>query len=151
MVAADDAACTQMNHDARAGRAGRAIMEAVAVLHDRGYGRLKLFCYVKEGLGAWRHQLFAGDRFPPQGAPLPRPVAGGSLPSWPVARGATAEQVADAVLAAHPGLAAAAVGADDAYVAWYREMLVAHPVGALEMESGTEACISGVELHPPGP
>ena len=39
-------------------------MEAVAVLHARGYGLLKLYCYVKEGLGQWRHWLFASDAFP---------------------------------------------------------------------------------------
>jgi len=58
----------------------RLIMEAVAVLHARGYGRLKLLCYIKEGLMVWRHGLFVADTFPRHMRELINRTGVGSLP-----------------------------------------------------------------------
>lgn len=121
----------------------RLLMEALAVLHQRGYGRLKLFCYVKDGLGAWRHWIFASDEFPNNIVAWQGPKQGGSLPGWGIFSGATAEEVADDILSRHPHLAEAARGRDDVYVSWYQQMLADHPEGILEMESPCRASIDG--------
>jgi hypothetical protein len=127
----------------------RLIMEAVALLHQRGFGRLKLFCYVKEGLGAWRHGLFASDTFPESIRDLPEPNATGSLPGMAVANGDSPEEVADDIVSKHPELANAALGSDHVYVEWYGRMIAEHPQGVLEMESPREAVIAGVRVEQP--
>ena len=128
----------------------RLILEAVAVLHARGYGRLKLLCYIKEGLGAWRHGLFAADTFPRNIRELPHRVrCGFSIPGWPLATGQTAEEVANAIIAGAPTLLKDALGTDAAYVSWYKGMLAQYPKGILQMESSDEASIAGVQIpHP---
>lgn len=127
----------------------RLIMEAVALLHQRGFGRLKLFCYVKEGLGAWRHGLFASDTFPGSIEDLPKPKAIGSLPGMAIANGDSPEEVADDIVSKHPELANAALGSDHVYVEWYGRMIAEHPHGILEMESSQEAIIAGVRVQQP--
>ena len=118
-------------------------MEALAVLHQRGYGRLKLYCYVKEGLGAWRHWVFASDEFPDNIWAWAGPKCHGSLPGMSPFQGFTVEEVAESVLARCPDVAEAARGHDENYVAWYRQMLAAHPDGILAMESPLRASILG--------
>lgn len=120
-------------------------MEAVAVLHARGYGRLKLFCYIKEGLGAWRHGLFVANSFPHH----VDGISVGSIPGWPLATGQTAEEVADAIIAKRPELLQSALGTDAAYVSWYKSMLARYPKGILQMESSDEAIIAGVRIPDP--
>lgn len=127
----------------------RLIMEAVAVLHARGYGRLKLLCYIKEGLGAWRHGLFVADTFPRHMRELSNKIGVGSLPGWPLATGQAAEEVADALIAKYPELMQSALGTDDAYVSWYKSMLAQYPKGILQMESSDEASIAGVQIFYP--
>lgn len=121
----------------------RLLMEALAVLHQRGYGRLKLYCYVKEGLGAWRHWVFASDEFPDSIWAWPGPKCHGSLPGMAIFDGVSVEEVAESVLARCPNVTEAARGHDESYVTWYREMLAAHPEGILEMESAHRASILG--------
>jgi len=118
-------------------------MEAVAVLHRRGYGRLKLYCYVKEGLGAWRHWVIASDAFPDNIWAWDGPKCQGSLPGMSPFQGQSAEEVAESVLARCPALVEAARGKDEIYVAWFDELLAAHPDGILEMESPLRASIVG--------
>lgn len=120
----------------------RLLMEALAVLHQRGYGRLKLFCYIKGGLGAWRHWLFASDEFPNNVVAWQGPKHGGSLPGWAIFSGTTAQEVADDILSRYPHLAQAARGKDEVYVSWYQQMLADYPDGILEMESPYRASIS---------
>lgn len=127
----------------------RAVMEAVAELHARGYGRLKLFSYVKEGLGAWRHNLFAASSFPDKLSELPSPVVSGSIPGQPIALGQSATELADDLLQSNPELAEAARGTDEEYVSWYRDLLRQYPLGILSMESPTRASMSGVPIAPP--
>ncbi len=109
-------------------------MEAVALLHDEGYGRLKIYCYIKSGLGAWRHYLFAADRFLQRISDLPKPIASGSLPDWPIAAGSTAELIAKSLLEKFPELLHAAVGEDSTYTNWYRLLLQQYPTSVLLME-----------------
>lgn len=121
----------------------RLLMEALAVLHQRGYGRLKLYCYVKEGLGAWRHWIFASDEFPNSIGAWDGPKRGGSLPGMACFEGVTADDVADDILSRYPRLAEAARGQDEVYVSWYMQMLADYPEGILEMESPYRATITG--------
>lgn len=115
-------------------------MEALAALHQRGYGRLKLYCYVKEGI-AWRYWVFASDDFPDDIGAWPGPKCHGSLPGIAQFGGVTVEEVAESVLKRCPDIAEAARGQDENYVAWYRDLLAAHPDGILEMESPFRASI----------
>lgn len=121
----------------------RLVMETVAQLHKHGYGRLKIFCYVKEGIGAWRHWLFASDDFPCSSSDLPHPVLHGSIPlfSSRTITGKLADDAALLFIDAQPELISAALGADTIYVKWYAEMLNANPTGILQMESPFEAMI----------
>ncbi|MBK6614945.1 hypothetical protein [Ottowia sp.] len=121
----------------------RLVMEAVAVLHARGYGLLKLYCYIKEGLGQWRHWVLASDAFPENIGLWDGVQVRGSIPGRPAFDGRTAEEVANSILANRPELLEAGRGEDGIYVRWYRNMLVAYPDGILEMESPWEASILG--------
>ena len=114
----------------------RLILEAVAVLHERGYGRLRVHCYLKDGIGAWRHTLFAANTYPStQGfVDIPKPWARGSLPGLSVAEGVSAVDVADVIEQKFPKLLDAARGSDSTYEYWYRELLAAHPGRVLEID-----------------
>jgi hypothetical protein len=127
----------------------RLLMQAVALLHARGFGRLRLYGYVKEGLGVWRHVLFAADTLPASIGRLPLPCVHGSLPGEAVSPATTAEAVADDITARFPELLEAARGEDAPWVQWYRELLAAHPHGVLELESPHEARMAGRWVVPP--
>ena len=77
----------------------RLIMEAVAVLHARGYGLLKLYCYVKWGISEWRHCVFASDTLPQTLERWSGPQSHGSIPSLPKFEGTTKDHVANCILA----------------------------------------------------
>ena len=125
----------------------RHIMEAVRVLHKKGYGRLRLLCYVKEGLPAWRHKLFASDEFAFESGSV---VSEGSLPGWPVVRGETPEQIADRIEEKFPDLMMLARGEPGRYAAWFAEVLDTYPEGILEMEvSNSASLINGGNIRPP--
>lgn len=124
----------------------RVILDAVSLLHQAGHGRLRVRCYVKEGLGAWRHQLFAADRFELE----PGPSTGlASLPGWPVAEGDTPEAIADNLKLRWPELLEAARGPADAYAHWLRRILDQDPHGVFEMEDSGEARIGRLTLTTP--
>lgn len=112
----------------------RIILDSIALLQIEGYGRLKIYCYIKEGLGAWRHNIFAGDKFPTHLPDLPKPVAHGSLPDWPVVGGNDAESVARNLLRKFPDLFVNAKGMDDIYTNWFQSTLRAHPGSVIVME-----------------
>ncbi len=128
----------------------RFVMESVAELHKRGYGRLKLFCYLKEGVAAWRHWLFADDKFPDTWEAIPKPKLHGSVPwlSSPTFDGDTVEEAADRFVLTNPELAEAARGTDPGYVNWYAEMISMDPFAILEMESSTVAWLDN-EIRTP--
>jgi hypothetical protein len=126
-------------------------METIAELHRRGYGRLKLFSYTKEGIGAWRHWLFASDSFPDSVSDLPKSKVGGSIPwLWtPTVVGHSVANAAEKFSAQNPELMLAALGADPIYVSWYANMLEACPMGVLDMESPFEALVDGSPIDTP--
>lgn len=113
----------------------RRLMEAVNILHKRGYGLLKLVSYIKEGLGEWRYFLFAGDVFPDHIASWPGPMIRGSIPSLHRLDGDTPFQIAAAIEAQGADLLKTAKGSDETYVNWYTEVLRQYPDQVLLMES----------------
>lgn len=121
----------------------RLVMEAIAVLHAEGYGLLKLSCYVKEGLGAWRYFVFGSDSFPENVWVWPGAKVVGSIPNDPALVGDTAQEIAGSIHAQYQEILDAAHGEDDTYVNWYRKILAAFPAGILEMESPGKVAIIG--------
>lgn len=115
----------------------RLLMEMVAELHQRGYGKLKLSCYVKEGIGAWRNTLFAADRW--QGRHYDDEVFG-----WEITNATDPQQAADEFMKSESEFLQAAQGHDPVYEAWYAKMLAfSAPDGILEMERPAGALIYG--------
>lgn len=117
----------------------RLLMEGVAKLHQRGFGRLKLLSYVKEGLGAWRVFLFAGDQWPDQLSDIPEPSFScrnveGDLPAFE--SGMEAARVLEERI---PTVLKAARGRDAVYEQWFARLLEDHPVGILVMEDAERA------------
>lgn len=121
----------------------RLLMEAIAILHTRDYGLLKLFSYVKNGVGAWRHWIFASAVFPYNIWDWPGATAHGSLPGLAFCEGSTAEDVAESIKSYAPDLMEAARGNHRIYVDWYRNVLQTYPHGILIMESPKRAEILG--------
>jgi hypothetical protein len=52
-------------------------------------------------------------------------------------------------MAKYPKLLQTALGADAAYVNWYKDMLVRYPEGILQMESSDRATIASIEINNP--
>lgn len=127
----------------------RFIVESVEILHRQGYGKLKLTSYVKDGIMAWRHWLFASDSFPTCWETYQKRRLGGSSISSPVAFGESATEVAEILLMKNPEFFETAKGSDPIYENWYREMLIANPVGVLEMEFPHTAKMNGKEIKTP--
>lgn len=122
----------------------RLLMDALEVLHARSYGLLKLYSYVKEGIGAWRYWVFASrGEFPDAIQEWPGPKLHGSFPGPCNLSGTTPAEVADSLLARYPELAQAGRGREDSYTAWYQAQLAAHPGSILIMESSLVAQMLG--------
>lgn len=128
----------------------RLIMETIGVLHQEGYGLLKLYCYVKEGMGRWTYIVFAGDRLPPSSYHVPPEHIFGSLMSYDLCD--CVESVDDVltIFRGYSNVLELAKGSDPVYVAWYADMLVkTAPVGVLEMEGPHAAFIRGNPIATP--
>jgi len=52
-------------------------------------------------------------------------------------------------MAKYPKLLQTALGADAAYVNWYKDMLVRYPEGIPQMESSDRATIASIEINNP--
>jgi hypothetical protein len=116
-------------------RHARAILEAVRVLHQRGFGLLKIHCYVKEGLGAWRHRFFSAPTFSHTTSDQQPPSTElFSLPDWPISEAPDPVSIADDVAARLSAFLQRCEGVDTDYVAWYAELLDRHPGCGLEIE-----------------
>lgn len=115
-----------------------AIVAAVSRLHAAGYGRLRILCYVVEGLGVWRHQLFASDGFSLDDAPKTKLC---SLPDWGIAKGVNSRVLASVLLRDFPKLMVAAKGPIGDYAFWLRKLLLQHPGAVLEMQEPEHALI----------
>ncbi len=127
-------------------RVARLLLEAVAHLANHGYGRLRIFCYIKEGLGVWRYMLFASDEFSADG---PNSSGLRSIPGWEPERGETVQAVAAHLLQECPKLMQDAAGPPGDYGAWLLKVLEEHPDGVLEMETPKEASIGGRTVRTP--
>lgn len=127
-------------------------MEAVGVLHQQGHGLLKLYCYVKEGLGRWTFFVYASDQLARSvsAAHLPRNYMSGAVMGYePFGCVETVEDVI-ALFRRDPALLDQAKGDDPVYVAWYAGMLKnSAPNGYLEMETPDTAFISGKQIATP--
>ena len=100
--------------------AGRKLMLAVSILHDRGWQKLRLEAGLSPSGGHWRYALAA------QGSQ----VSGthGSLTnqksfSWGDTDESTPEQLADVIAEKFPDLLAAAHGSDADYAAWLKMII----------------------------
>lgn len=119
----------------------RLIMEMIGELHRMGYGKLKILCYVKEGIGQWRSKIFASDRWDDQSRNQMEP----SVFEWRPFGAESAKQASLKFLEAssHRELLKKALGQDPVYVEWYAEMLKrTAPDGVLEMERPDD-----IEIH----
>lgn len=122
----------------------RLLMDALEVLHGRGYGLLKLYSYVKQGIGAWRYWVFASSgEFPDAIQDWPGPKLHGSFPGTAELDGMTPDEVVESLLARFPALADDGRGREESYVTWYRHQLAAHPGAVLVMESSRAAQMLG--------
>ena len=123
----------------RGHRMARRLMRMVAVLHQRGFESLYLYCGMNGSGSCWRYSIGAMNdgcwprfwRDPLQvfnsmnGSDDPEQIAWGSLDEAP-------ESLADRFLATYPEIAAAARVPNPDYVTWYRNMLaVSEPLGLL--------------------
>lgn len=135
----------------------RFIVESVEILHRQGFGRLKLASYASSFM-YWRHWLFASDSFPDpssndleddywQTYTLKR--IWGASEAEPIACGESASEIAEILLRKHPEFFDTAKGSDPIYEKWYREVLIAHPVGLLHMEFSNSASIRGKPIKTP--
>jgi hypothetical protein len=123
-----------------------AILQAVAHLHQCGHGRLRIRCYIKDGLCAWRHQLFVSDRFEIGNGSS---TALYSIPGRPIAVGSDFLEIANKIAARYPELVNEAIGPVNTYTSWLQTIVTKYPQCVLEMETPTEAMIDGVKISTP--
>jgi hypothetical protein len=111
----------------------RLLMETIGELHRLGYGKLKIYCYFKDGSGPWRDALFADIRLPSsmqdiKNSRLHIPLSADSCSDTP-------HDLAKKIIASNPRLLESALGCDETYVKWYANMLkLTAPDGVLDME-----------------
>jgi len=122
------------------------IVAAVSRLHGAGYGRLRILCYVKDGISAWRHRLFASDGFNPDDAPGTFLY---SLPGRGIATGKNSRAIAAKLLKEFTELMQEAQGPSDSYAVWLRSLLVQHPGAVFEMEEPEHALVNGWRVKSP--
>lgn len=134
------------NRPMNAKRHAFTIVAAVSRLHGAGYGRLRILCYVKDGISAWRHRLFVSDGFTFDGAPGTHLY---SLPDWAIATGKNSRVVAAKLLEAFPELMQAAQGPSNSYAIWLRSLLVQYPGAVFEMEEPEHALVNGWRVKSP--
>jgi hypothetical protein len=119
---------------------------AVVLLHDRGYGRLRVTAYVKEGLGAWRYRLFASDDFDTRAQPTTQ-IA--SLPGNALVQGSDPVSIANAIEASFPELMASALGPSGPYAIWLKKITATQGDQTFEMEEGSVAQLGGAPIATP--
>lgn len=123
IVVTDEATLQQVQHELLLGTLRR-ILEGVAVVHERGYHRVRILPGMSPSGAAWRVEMAIGDIRPDAPAGVGYSSADGSAfmgaevtPTTPAA------DVAEIILAALP---LAVPSADDpAYVSWYAGLLAA--------------------------
>lgn len=124
----------------------RKIVEAISLLQEAGYGNARINCYIKEGLGAWRHQIFASEAFEKT---KDKSTGLFSIPGNPIAAGDTAEEIANEIIKNYPQIMAAAKSPPTAYSLWLKEVLKDNPDGVFQMELPDAAFIGRKKIQPP--
>jgi hypothetical protein len=117
-------------------RAARRMMELVGVLHDRGYGGLRLRSGLAPSGCHWRGSVHAAKD--PQISTGSFSTGAGPkvLFDWEGVEDLGLPALADRFLAQFSALAAAARHPDPAYLAWYRDMLArTAPAGLIYLYS----------------
>lgn len=111
----------------------RLLMETIGELHKLGYGKVKLYCYFKEGLPAWRKALFADSALPPSMREIESPRF--PNPLFLASNGDTPHDLANKLIEERANDLTYALGKDETYVSWYANMLrLTAPDGIMEME-----------------
>lgn len=123
-----------------------AILAAVSRLYHAGYGRLRIRCYVKEGLGAWRHCLFASDEFNTADRCATDLY---SLPGYPIADGRGSRAIAAELVTHYPRILEAAKGPPGEYATWLKQLLLLHPGCVFQMETPEYATVNGRRVDGP--
>jgi len=124
----------------------RKIVEAISLLQEAGYGNIRINCYIKEGLGAWRHQIFASEAFEKK---KDKSTGLFSIPGNPIATGETAEEIANEIIKNYPEIMGAAKSPPTAYSSWLKEALKDNPDGAFQMELPDVAIIGRKKISTP--
>lgn len=120
-------------------------MEMIGELHKMGYGKLKLYCYIKDGIGTWRSVVFSSDNWAP--GPFSPPES--SIVAWlhnNAPKLINPRQAAE-LFSSDGGnheILQQAKGCDTLYVDWYEDMLKkSRPDGILLMEHADEFNVDG--------
>lgn len=123
----------------RGHRMARRLMQMVALLHERGYESLYLYCGMNGSGSSWRYSIGAMDegRWPRQwrdplqvynsmnGSDDPEQIAWAAIDDAP-------DVLAEKYIASYPDTVVAARVPNPAYVDWFRSMLsIAAPLGLL--------------------
>ena len=127
------------------------VLDMIVTLHKKGYGLLKLLCYTKEGLGAWRHMVFAADTFPDGRirANIPEPKVFCSFRDMPLARHIDPETSGILFLASNSELGQRAIGNDSRYTSWFSSIAMIQANGVFEMERPHLATLGGIRIYTP--
>ena len=124
-------------------------MESIAILHQQGYGLLKFGAYVKEGIGGWRHYIFAADLYPNSMNQVVHRSHLRSLPGNPIATGNTPTEIAEDIARQYQNVLCHCFGRDEAYQEWYQNILKSYPGRILTMEDRNNAYMDGVKILSP--
>lgn len=127
------------------------VFKMVVYLHKRGLGLLKFACYTKEGLGAWRHLLFASRYFPPTNdhSNLPKPFLFGSFRDILLAKRINPETAGDYFISENVELAAACQGDDYPYISWFASVAKIQFGQVFEMEHPEIANLGALRIYTP--
>ena len=117
----------------------RFVMEMIKELHNLGYEKIRLYCYIKEGLGEWRHFIFAHDYLPSTEYNYPEPNVDAD---YALSGSKTPRDAALKFISINPEISLAGKGKDPFYRAWYSALLErCGPGSVMEMESAKGAII----------
>lgn len=127
------------------------VLDVIARLHSKGFGRLKLICYTKDGVGAWRYLVFAADDFPDGRihSNIPQPLVRGSYPDWKLIQDTDVEAAAASFAAENQELMRAAQGSDVVYTEWFSSVAALARGARLEMERADLARIDRLRIYTP--
>lgn len=128
----------------------RRLMEIIGELHKLGYGKLKLYSYIKEGMGRLQFIFFVDEKLPSSLQEAKQRIFHWStypLPDYPDLSLPPHEAAKDFVTH-HSDSIEAARGMDSVYVEWFAKMLkLTAPFGTLIMEFPDRVTISNSRIE----